>query len=276
MIGRRAPARLGGVRRRTGAVWGNVVGAINASAALHWLAPGPPNVDEVKQALARIVDGVTRADDIIRRIRDLIKKEPSHKESVNINEAVRDVIELTRAEATKYGVSVQAVLGRVCRLYTQTASSCNKSLNLIVNGIEAMGTTSGGPRALLVSTAAEAPDSVAVAVRDFGPGLPEVGIERVFDPFYTTKATGLGIGLSICRSIVDAHGGQLWRWRTNLSARCFSLQFPLAAPPRAWRSRVTAAHEPLWMATVRAGRLLQVSRDGERRAAARRLNFRSN
>ena len=88
--------------------------AINASAALHWLGARPPNVDEVKQALARIVDGATRADDIIRRIRDLIKKEPSHKESVNINEAVRDVIELTRAEATKYGVSVQAVLGGAC------------------------------------------------------------------------------------------------------------------------------------------------------------------
>ncbi len=183
---------------------------VNASAALRWLGAQPPNVGEANQALTRIVDCARRADDIIRRIRDLIKKEPPRKESVNINEAVRDVIELTRGEAAKHGVSIQTALGEgLPFIHADRVQLQQVMLNLIVNAIEAMSTTSEGPRALLISTAAEAPDSVAVAVRDSGPGLPEAGIEHVFDPFYTTKASGLGIGLSICRSIVDAHGGRL-------------------------------------------------------------------
>ena len=201
--------------------------AASAAAAVRWLGARTPNVDEAKRALARIVDSTMRADDIIRRIRDLIKKEPSRKESVDINEAVRDVLELTRGEATKHGVSVQTVLGESLQAIRGDRVQLQQvMLNLIVNAIEAMSTMSEGPRALLISTAADAPDSVSVVVRDSGPGLAPSGLTDAFDAFYTTKPNGLGMGLSICRSIVEAHGGQLWAGANEPQGAAFTFVLP--------------------------------------------------
>ncbi len=184
--------------------------AANAAAALRWLGARPPNVDEATQALERIVNDAMRAGDIIGRIRDLIKKAPPRKDSVDINEAVREVIALTRGEAGKYGISVRTVLGEhLPRVRGDRVQLQQVMLNLIVNAIEAMSATSEGPRALLVSTTTDSSEGLSIAVSDSGPGLPADGINRVFDPFYTTKLGGLGMGLSICRSIIDAHGGQL-------------------------------------------------------------------
>jgi PAS domain S-box-containing protein len=184
--------------------------AVNAAAALRWLGARPPNVDEAMQALERIANDAMRAGDIIGRIRDLIKKAPPRQDSVDTNEAVREVIELTRGEAAKYDVSVETVLGeRLPRVRGDRVQLQQVMLNLIVNAIEAMSTTSEGPRALRVSTAVDSRNGVSISVSDTGPGLPADAINRVFDPFYTTKASGLGMGLSICRSIIDAYGGQL-------------------------------------------------------------------
>ena len=120
------------------------------------------------------------------------------------------MIELTRGEAARYGISVQAVLDeRLPRVHGDRVQLQKVMLNLIVNAIEAMSATSEGPRALLVSTAADSCEGVSIAVSDSGPGLPADAINRVFDPFYTTKTGGLGISLSICRSIIDAYGGRL-------------------------------------------------------------------
>ena len=184
--------------------------AVNAAAALRWLGARPPNVDEATQALERIVNEATRAGDIIGRIRDLIKKAPPRTDSVDINEAVREVIELTGGEAAKYGIAMQAVLGEhLPSVPGDRVQLQQVVINLIVNAVEAMSAMSEGPRALLISTAADFFQGVSIAVSDSGPGLPAEGVERVFEPFYTTKPSGLGIGLSICRSIVDAHGGRL-------------------------------------------------------------------
>jgi PAS domain S-box-containing protein len=185
--------------------------AANAAAAIRWLGAQPANLQEARQALDRIVNDAMRAGDIIGRIRELIEKAPPRKDSVDINEAVREVIELTRGEAAKHGVSVRAVLRdglppvRGDRVQLQQVM-----LNLILNAIEAMSAISEGPRDLLISTAADSSQDVSIAVSDSGPGLPADEVERVFAPFYTSKAGGLGMGLSICRSIVDAHGGRLW------------------------------------------------------------------
>jgi PAS domain S-box-containing protein len=185
--------------------------ATNAAAALRWLGARPPNVDEAKQALDRIVDEAMRGGDIIDRIRDLFKKVPSRHERVNINEAVREVIELTRGEAAKHRVSVlTALVDDLPFVLGDRVQLQQVMLNLIVNAIEAMKPISDGPRELLISTAAAPSNGVFISVRDSGPGLPAQGIEQIFDPFYTTKAGGLGMGLSICRSIVEAHGGRLW------------------------------------------------------------------
>jgi PAS domain S-box-containing protein len=185
--------------------------AADASAALRWLGTQPPNLEEARRSLNRIVNNAMRAGGIIGGIRDLIKKTPPRKESVDINEAVREVIELTHGEAVKNGVSVLTVFGVDLPFVLGDRVQLQQvMLNLIINAVEAMSATRVGSRELLISTAADSSNGVSIAVRDSGPGLPPVEVKRVFDPFYTTKEHGLGMGLSICRSIVEAHGGRLW------------------------------------------------------------------
>jgi PAS domain S-box-containing protein len=201
--------------------------AANAAAALRWLGARPPNVDEATQALGRIVNDAMRAGDIIGRIRDLVRKAPPRKDRVDINEAIREVIELTRGEAAKNDVSVLTILGDGLPLVLGDRVQLQQvMLNLIVNAVEAMGTTSTGPRELRISTAADSSDGVSIAVRDSGPGLPPAEIGRVFNPFYTTKAHGLGMGLSICRSIVETHGGRLWASANAPRGAVFQLVLP--------------------------------------------------
>ena len=185
--------------------------ATNAAAALRWLGARPANLEEARQALDRIANDVTRASDIIGRIRDLSKKAPARKDSVDINEAIREVIELTRGEAVKAGVSVQAHLADGLPLiYGDRVQLQQVILNLIVNAVEAMSGVDAAARELLISTGRVEPNGVLVAVRDTGPGLAPATFDRLFEAFYTTKPSGLGMGLSICRSIIEAHGGKLW------------------------------------------------------------------
>jgi C4-dicarboxylate-specific signal transduction histidine kinase len=168
-----------------------------------------------------------RAGGIVSGVRDLVRKAPPRKDNVDINEAVREVTELTRGEAAKHGVSVLTVLGDGLPLVLGDRVQLQQvMLNLIVNAIEAMSETSMGPRELLISTIADSSNSVSIAVRDSGPGLPAEGIERAFDPFYTTKADGLGMGLSICRSIVEAHRGRLWVGANVPRGAVFQLVLP--------------------------------------------------
>jgi signal transduction histidine kinase len=130
---------------------------------------------------------------------------------VDINEAIREVIELTRREAVKTGVSVQMHLAESLPLINGDRVQLQQViLNLIINAVEAMGGVSDGPRELLISTGQAESGGVLVAVRDSGPGLAPATLEHLFEAFYTTKTTGLGMGLSICRSIIEAHGGRLW------------------------------------------------------------------
>ena len=183
---------------------------LNAQAALHWLGAGPPDLEEARRALARIVDDGNRAGNVIRRIRDLIKRAPPRVEWLDINNAIREVIELTRAETVKNGVSMQTELAAGLPLVKGDRVELQQVvLNLIVNAEEAMSAVAEGTRELLITTA-RADTDVLVTVRDSGPGMPAEGLERVFDPFHTTKPTGLGMGLSISRSIIVAHGGRLW------------------------------------------------------------------
>jgi C4-dicarboxylate-specific signal transduction histidine kinase len=182
----------------------------NAEAALRFLGRHPPDLEEVREGLLSIIKDANRAGDVIGRIRELMKKAPPRKGRMDINEAIHEVIELTRGEAVKSGASVQTALGEGLPLIEGDRVQLQQvALNVIINAVQAM-SDAEGPRELTITTAQAEPNGVLVAVKDTGPGLAPASLERLFAPFYTTKPGGLGMGLSISRSIVEAHGGRLW------------------------------------------------------------------
>jgi PAS domain S-box-containing protein len=202
----------------------------NAQAALRWLGCQPPNLEEVRQALAHIVQDGIRAGDVVGRVRDLIKKAPPREDRLEINPAIREVIELTHGEAVKNGVSVQTELADGLPLIQGDRVQVQQvMLNLIINAVEAISGPSEGPRELLITSGKAGTDDVHVAVRDSGPGVPATDLERLFEPFYTTKPGGLGLGLSICRSIIQTHGGRFWASANSPRGAIF--QFTLPAQP---------------------------------------------
>jgi C4-dicarboxylate-specific signal transduction histidine kinase len=201
-----------------------------AEAGLRWLRAQPPDLEEVREALSQIVESAGRAHDVISRVRALFKKDPRRHESLEINEAILEVIALVRGEAATNGVWVQTrltdCLPAVCGDRVQLQQVI---LNLLINSIDAMSGKSEGPRELLISTMKADPDGVLVAVQDSGSGLTPESVERLFELFYTTKPGGLGMGLSICRSIIEAHEGRLWATANTPQGAIF--QFTLPAHP---------------------------------------------
>ena len=204
----------------------------NANAALRWLSAERPDVEEVRQALRRIVENGNRAGEVVGRIRALVKKAPPRKDAVSINAAIREVVALTHGEAAKNRVSVRTQFAEgVPLIECDRVQLQQVILNLIVNAIEAMSGSNHAPRDLLVITEKAQPDGVLVAVRDSGPGLAPESLERLFDPFYTTKANGMGMGLSICHSIIEAHGGRLWATPNLPRGAVFQLTLPANSEP---------------------------------------------
>jgi C4-dicarboxylate-specific signal transduction histidine kinase len=198
-----------------------------ASAARRWLSAEPPNFRRVDDALAGIIKEGNRAGEVVGRIRALIKKAPARKDAVAINDAILEVIALTRTEAANHSVSVRTQLAEgLPRIQGDRVQLQQVLLNLIINAIEAMRDVGEEERELLISSRSE-PDGVSVEVRDSGPGFALPALERVFEAFYTTKPGGLGLGLSICRSIIEAHDGRLWA-SANVP-RGASFQFALPA-----------------------------------------------
>jgi PAS domain S-box-containing protein len=185
--------------------------ATNAQAGLRWLRADPPNLSEVRQSFERIIQDAKRAGEVMGHIRGLVKNAPPCKEGFQINEAIDEVTVLTRLEAEKNRVRVTRQLAKDLPLVEGDRVQLQQvMLNLIINAIEAMSTIDEGPRELTVSTSKDESGSALIAVRDSGPEMAAENIERLFEPFYTTKTGGMGMGLSICRSIVEAHGGRLW------------------------------------------------------------------
>jgi C4-dicarboxylate-specific signal transduction histidine kinase len=200
----------------------------NAAAALRFLEKSPPDVAEVREALTCVVNDADRASDVVDRIRSLIKKAPPRKEVVDINAAILEVTALTHGEAVKTGVTVATQLvGDLPPIRCDRVQLQQVMLNLIVNAIQSMSGVDDGSRELHISTARIEPESVRVAVRDTGPGLRPESLPCVFEPFYTTKPDGMGMGLSICRAIIEAHGGRLWATRCEPRGALF--QFTISA-----------------------------------------------
>jgi signal transduction histidine kinase len=183
----------------------------NAQAALRLLDAEPLNVDGFRRALERIVRDGNRAGEVVDRVRALVKKAPPRKDVVDVNEAILDIVRLTQGEVARHGVAVETRLAHdMPPVESDRVQLQQVMVNLIVNAAEAMSEAPEGPRHLVISTGRTASDEVVVAVQDSGPGIDPANLAGIFNAFHTTKPDGLGMGLSICRAIIEAHGGQLW------------------------------------------------------------------
>ena len=198
----------------------------NARAGMRFLEMNPPNLGEVREALACVVRDADRARDIVGRMRDHIKKAPPRKERFDLNAAINEVIVLAQSVTHRNGVSVQTRLADgLLPVLGDRVQLQQVLLNLILNAAEAMSSVEEGARELLISTEQDQTGAL-VAVRDSGPGIDAQHLDRVFDAFYTTKSSGTGMGLSICRSIIHAHGGKLWAEANEPRGAVFQFTLP--------------------------------------------------
>jgi len=199
----------------------------NATAGLRFLDRSPPDLAEVREALTCIVNGADRGAEVVDRIGSLIKKAPTRKEVVDLNAAILEVTALTHSEAIKTGVTVGTQLaGELPCIQCDRVQLQQVMLNLIVNAIQSMRGVDDGSRELHISAVRIEPEGVCVAVRDTGQGLRPESLPHLFEPFYTTKPDGMGMGLSICRSIIEAHGGRLWATRCEPRGALFQFTIP--------------------------------------------------
>jgi C4-dicarboxylate-specific signal transduction histidine kinase len=185
--------------------------ATYGQAALYWLNRDKPDLDQARNALSCIVSAGIRAGDVIRCLRALVKKSEPELAPLDIDNAIREVQALTRSELQRHGVTLHTDLSADHRpVFGDRVQLQQVLLNLIMNGLEAMRAVAERPKTLTITSEPVEPSGVLVAVEDTGTGLDPAAADRIFDPFFTTKSDGLGMGLSICRSIIDAHGGRLW------------------------------------------------------------------
>ena len=202
----------------------------NASACLRWLAGQAPNLEEARQSAALIIADGHRAGEIISRIRALAKKAPPRKDRVNINETILEVIALARSEVQRNRASLQTQLSSDVPLILGDRIQLQQViLNLIINAIEAMSGITEGPRELQVVTGKDELRGVVVTVRDSGPGLDPDILDHLFTAFYTTNPQGMGMGLAISRSIIEAHGGRLWATANKHRGATFQFTLPVDA-----------------------------------------------
>jgi C4-dicarboxylate-specific signal transduction histidine kinase len=213
-----------------------------ARAALNFLHRQPPDLGEVNEQLGSVVSAVDRSGEIIGRIRDQIKKAPPRKTCFDLNQAIVEVIALARSAMARNVVSLQTLLAEgLPPVLGDRVQLQQVVLNLILNAVEAMSSVEVEARELLITTGQNQTGDVLVAVRDSGPGIDPKHVERVFEAFYTTKSSGLGMGLSICRSIIDAHGGRLWADVNEPRGAAF--QFTLPSAEEELMNFLQAAHQ---------------------------------
>ncbi|MGY4412112.1 C4-dicarboxylate-specific signal transduction histidine kinase [Bradyrhizobium sp. LB7.1] len=201
----------------------------NAGAGLNWLGAQPPNLEEVRQTFGLIVRDSMRAGNVIRRIRALMNKAPMQTELLAIDELILEVLALVRAELAKNDVWVQTRRTEALPLVRADRVQVRQViLNLITNAIEAMSEINEGDRELLISARTDDSNNVVVTFRDTGLGVDPNSADRVFEAFYTTKSEGMGMGLAICHSIIEAHGGRIWAGANDPRGAVFQFSMPVA------------------------------------------------
>jgi PAS domain S-box-containing protein len=211
------------------------IGAVynRANAAINFLNRNPPDLEEVREAISRIADAADRAREIIVRIREQVKKAPPQKDCFDLNEAIEEVLLLANNAITKDAIAVQTGFAKgLPPVQGDRVQLQQVALNLILNAMEAMRSVDDRSRKLQITTQENEAGGVLVTVSDTGPGIPPETLERVFESFFTTKSSGMGIGLSICRSIVEAHGGSLRASANEPRGATFQFSLPGAAAGR--------------------------------------------
>jgi PAS domain S-box-containing protein len=183
----------------------------NAGACLSWLTNASPNIDAARQAAERVVRNGHRAGSIVKSIRALARKSEPEMAQFDINDAIGEILVLLRNELRKQSVLLETELSDGLKPVTGDRVQLQQVvLNLVMNGIEAMSAVMDRPRILRVISQPQQPGDVLIAVTDVGTGLDPANMDRIFNGFFTTKPKGMGMGLAICRSIIEAHGGELW------------------------------------------------------------------
>ena len=199
----------------------------NASTSLRMLAGDPPNVDGALETARRTIRDANRASDVITRLRGLYSKKEAAAESVDLNEATREVIALSLGVVQKDGVIPRTELAvDLPRVTGDRVQLQQVVLNLVRNALDAMSAVEGRPRELLIRTGRDEGDRVLLTVQDTGVGFQRESADRLFDPFYTTKTSGMGIGLSVSRSIIESHHGRLWAALNDGPGATFSFSIP--------------------------------------------------
>ena len=201
---------------------------INGNACLRWLAADPPNLPEARRAVESIVKDANRAGDIITRLRALTQRKPGVMTRFGINDVIRDTVTLTANEIRNNHIALQARLAAdLPQLKGDRVQLQQVLLNLIVNAIEAINSSSGGPRELILSSEPAASDTILVSIEDTGPGLAKDQVDRLFEPFHTSKPGGMGMGLAISRSIIESHDGQIWAESKSPRGAIFRFRLPI-------------------------------------------------
>jgi signal transduction histidine kinase len=204
--------------------------AIRSAAALRWLKRSPPDLEEARASLAAISDSTKRADEIILGVRELFKKRGDHKTMIRVDDVARQVLTLVEQDLLLNQISVATEYQNdLPEVYADRTQIQQVILNLVRNAIDAMATTAPSARRLRLTTSLNGHSSVSLSVQDAGPGIADENSDRIFEPFFTTKSAGMGLGLSICQTIAQDHGGSLKLAKTDLEGSVFELTLPFAA-----------------------------------------------
>jgi len=205
----------------------------SSNACLRWLANEPSNSERAKQAVRRVIEDANRASGIIDRVRNMAKRSPPHREALRVSDAVLETLALCRAEIERTDIVVRTEWPADLPLVEADPVQLQQVLlNLILNGLESINRAGAGPRELLIQARPSGAEDLQVAIFDSGAGLDQQSLDRMFDAFYTTKQDGMGLGLTISRSIVEAHGGRLWAARRQPRGAAILFTLPCGGDAR--------------------------------------------
>jgi signal transduction histidine kinase len=202
---------------------------MRANAALRWLSGENPNVGKAQDALNQIVAGGHRASDVVTSVRAMFRKDTQEKGPVDVNKSIRSVLGLVYIDLRKHSIEVRLDLGeKLPPVIGNEVQLQQVILNLVMNAIEAM--SSAEPRVLSIKSVCNGRDCVHVSIEDTGNGIDPSNVDRIFKPLFTTKARGMGMGLSICRSIIESHGGRIWASAGASRGSIFQFELPSSVP----------------------------------------------